>query len=120
MSPAEKLEAPQLVFTSSFDGSLDRYIEDLRTQVAQSCAEEPELEPALLPPVPAPARLPPVPEPLGPGGLLDPQAATKLITDRLVAMPMLLARNCRRSIPCLRAPASARLCPSCPYSPTTF
>jgi hypothetical protein len=33
--PAEKLDAPQLVFTSSFDGSLDRYIEDLRTKVPE-------------------------------------------------------------------------------------
>jgi hypothetical protein len=32
---AEKLDAPQLVFTSSFDGSLDRYIEDLRTKVPE-------------------------------------------------------------------------------------
>jgi hypothetical protein len=33
--PAEKLDAPQLVFTSSFDGDLDRYIEDLRTKVPE-------------------------------------------------------------------------------------
>jgi hypothetical protein len=32
---AETLDAPQLVFTSSFDGDLDRYIEDLRTKVPE-------------------------------------------------------------------------------------
>jgi hypothetical protein len=32
---AERLDAPQLVFTSSFDGDLDRYIEDLRTKVPE-------------------------------------------------------------------------------------
>jgi hypothetical protein len=33
--PAEKLDAPQLVFTSSFDGSLDRYLEDLCDKVPE-------------------------------------------------------------------------------------
>ena len=33
--PAEKLDAPQLVFTSSFDGSLDRYLDDLCTKVPE-------------------------------------------------------------------------------------
>jgi hypothetical protein len=35
--PAEKLDAPQLVFTSSFDGSLDRYCADI-------CAKVPEAD----------------------------------------------------------------------------
>jgi hypothetical protein len=33
--PAEKLDAPQLVFTSSFDGGLDRYLDDLCTKVPE-------------------------------------------------------------------------------------
>ena len=33
--PAEKLDAPQLVFTSSFDGSLDRYLGDLCEKVPE-------------------------------------------------------------------------------------
>ena len=33
--PAEKLDAPQLVFTSSFDGSLDRYCADLCEKVPE-------------------------------------------------------------------------------------
>lgn len=33
--PAEKLDAPQLVFTSSFDGDLDRYCADLCAQVPE-------------------------------------------------------------------------------------
>ena len=34
--PAEKLDAPQLVFTSSFDGSLDRYCADICDKVPEA------------------------------------------------------------------------------------
>jgi hypothetical protein len=33
---AEKLDAPQLVFTSSFDGSLDRYCDDIAEKVPEA------------------------------------------------------------------------------------
>jgi hypothetical protein len=33
---AEKLDAPQLVFTSSFDGSLDRYLDDIADKVPEA------------------------------------------------------------------------------------